>query len=103
MIIDNENRFLNISEGGPELSVELLAGSYSFEEGATMIQTAFNAVGTLGYTVTTDRVNRTIEISATGTWDALIQSGTLGANQAWSQIGFGQTIDLTGATNYEGK
>lgn len=102
LIIDNENRFLNISEGGPELSVELLAGSYSFEEGATMIQTAFNAVGTLGYTVTTDRVNRTIEISATGTWDALIQSGTLGANQAWSQIGFAQSVDLTGATNYEG-
>lgn len=103
LVIDNENRFLNISEGGgPELSVELVAGSYSFTEGAVMIQTAFNATGLLGYTVNPDRVNRTFEISATGNWEALIQSGTLGANQAWDQIGFGQTIDLTGANNYEG-
>lgn len=102
LVIDNENRFLNISEGGPELQVELEAGSYSFTDGAVMIQTAFNAVGALGYTVTTNRASRSIEISATGNWEALIQSGTLGANQAWTQIGFNQTVDLTGAATYEG-
>jgi hypothetical protein len=100
--IDNENRFLNISEGGPELSVELEAGSFSFTEGAVMVQNAFNIAGALGYTVSTNRSTRTLTISATGTWDALIQSGTLAENQAWDQIGFTGAVDLTGATDYTG-
>lgn len=101
-IIDNDNRFLNFDEGGLELTVELLGGSYSFTEGAVMVQNAFNAAGALGYTVTPDRTTRSLTISATGTWNALIQSGTLAANQAWDQIGFTGLVDLTGASSYTG-
>jgi hypothetical protein len=98
--IDTENQYLCIDEGGPEIIVELTPGSYSFEEMAQMVDTAFNAVGTLGYTVTTIRSSRKITITAPSNWTAKISSGSLGANQAWSQIGFTTSSDLTGQASY---
>lgn len=100
--IDNENRYLNISEGGPEIQVELDPGTYTLTDAALMIQTAFNNAGTLTYVVSTDRSNQTFTIEGSANWSALIQSGTLGANQAWSVLGFPLGLDLTGTDTYSG-
>lgn len=100
--IVNEIRYLNIRENaGPEITVELRPGVFSLTEFAEMVETAFNNIGTLGYEVTVDRQKRFITItSASGTWEALIASGSLGLNQAWSYIGFVYGSDLVGADNY---
>lgn len=98
--IENENRSLCISEGGPEVIVELDPGTYTLTDAALMIQKAFNEAGSLTYTVSTNRYTRSLEIEGSATWGALISSGSLGANQAWPQLGFTSTVDLAGDDTY---
>lgn len=100
--IDQDNRFLCIDEGAGEVIIELESGSFSFTEMAVMLQTAFNAVPLNSYAVNVDRNDRTFQIVGSAPFDILISSGSLGANQAWSQIGFTGAVDLTGSASYTG-
>lgn len=101
--IDTANNIMNFDEGGPELSASLSPGIYGHSEIATVIKTAFDAVGALVYTVSVDRDTRQITISTTATISLLSNSGTQVNTSPWQLFGFDTATDKTGASSYEGE
>jgi hypothetical protein len=99
--IDATNNIINFDEGGGELSATVSPGIFSATDFATAIQTALNSAGALVYTVTFNRSDRTITISATGTFSLLASSGTQISVSPWNLMGY-SAIDLTGASTYTG-
>lgn len=97
---DADSRYLCIDEGSGELIAELQLGEYTPTDMAIVIQSALNDVGTLGYTVTFNRSDRSFTISATGNFDLLVSSGSV-ATQGYSKFGF-TGADRTGAATYTG-
>jgi hypothetical protein len=98
--VDENNLFLNFDEGSGEITAQLIAGGYTFSDMASEIERALNEVGTLEYTVTTDRDTRFFTISATGNFDLLVQTGSNVGLGIFSTIGFTGS-DRTGASSYE--
>ena len=95
-----DNSSLDFSEGGGELQATLSVGNYTFEELAIELKTQLDNAGALTYTVTTNRQTRSFTVSATGTFELLITTGTRIGTSAYSLIGF-TGADLTGASSYK--
>jgi hypothetical protein len=101
--ITTDNRFINFSEGGPELTAVIDTGDYALEQFPAAVQAALNDAGALTYTVTVDRNNNNVmTITGSGTFSLLINTGSNNGNAAWTTMGFVYPGDLTGASTYDG-
>lgn len=100
-VIDDSNFLLNFNEGGPELTAELNAGEYTFEDFAEEIKRALDDAGALTYTVVTDRDARTLTISAPSNFSLLVSSGTQASTSPFFLMGF-TGADRTGDDTYTG-
>lgn len=96
-----ESNKINFDEGGPELTSTIDLGVYSPTDLATEIATQMTADGGQTYTVTFNRSSRSFTISAAGSFDLLVSSGTQASTSVFSTIGF-TGADRTGATTYTG-
>lgn len=99
--VTRSNQNLNFDEGSGELQAIIDVASYTLDELPLAIKTAMDAVGTQEYTVTLDRATRVFTISASGSFDLLIDTGTQAGTSIFSVIGF-TGADLTGLTTYSG-
>jgi len=99
--ITSSNSKIDFNEGAGELTGTLNIGDFSMSEFTAEVGAAINAVGTQTYTVTVDRSTRIITISAPGTFDLLITSGTNSDTSVYSAAGF-TGADVTGLTTYSG-
>jgi hypothetical protein len=99
--ITSDNFNLNFDEGGGELTAVLNIGEYSFTDFAAEIKRAMDAVGSLTYTVTANRVTQTITITSTAAFDLLITTGTQAGTSAFGLMGF-TGPDLSGLSTYTG-
>jgi hypothetical protein len=97
----NQNNKLNFNEGGGELTSTIPLGVYSPTELAEEIAEQMTADGGQAYTVTFNRSDRSFTISAAGTFDLLVSSGTNASASIFSTIGF-TGADRTGAITYTG-
>ena len=97
--IGSTNQNLNFDEGGGELTAVLTPGSYTHAELATIVKTALDAAGGQVYTVAFDRTTRKYTISAPGTFDLLITSGSTIGTGPFTLLGF-TGADVTGLTTY---
>lgn len=86
-----------IDEGAGVLNIPATVGQYSAGDFITELETALNNGGTDTYSVTIDRVSRTITISSTGTFDVL---PTITAVNTLTQAGF--TIDALAQASHTG-
>lgn len=93
------NQNINFDEGGGELLAAVEISSYTIEELALAVKTALDAAGTLVYTVDFDRDTRKFTISATGSFDLLVSTGTQASTSIFDLLGF-TGGDLTGASSY---
>jgi len=100
--VDDTNYLLPFDEGGGELNAELEFGAYSLTELTVEIKRAMDIAGGQEYTITLDRVTRIVTISAAGTFDLLLSTGTTIGTSVFSLIGFNQASDLTGGITYSG-
>lgn len=95
------NGYMNIDEGGGEITIEVPVGSYTLQTLAEAIRNALLTQGTLEYSVSVDRSTRKITISATASFDLLTNSGSNLGSAIWDLIGFDTTADKTGGSSYE--
>ena len=100
--IDDTNLYLNFSEGGPEITIQLSIGGYSLTDFATEIATQMTQAGGQEYSVTVDRDTRQLTISATSNFELLVNTGTNVGSSAWSLMGFTGGSDLSGSNSYQG-
>lgn len=99
--VASNNFYLNFDEGSGELTAEIESGDYTPTELAVAVGTALNEAGTQAYSVSFNRQNRKITISAAAPFDLLISTGVSVGSDIFSLIGFTGS-DLTGQTSYEG-
>lgn len=99
--ITRDNRFLNIDEGSGEISVEVAAGSYTLTEFLIAVQSALNQYGGLTYSVSVNRQTRIITVTADGTFDLLVSTGSQSGQSTFSLLGF-TGADRTGSASYAG-
>lgn len=101
--VDRNSRYLNFSEGGGELSAEIPVTSYTLSELAAAVANALNSTPgvTRIYSVNVDRFNRTVTISADGTFELLVGTGSQSGASVFGLLGFTNS-DRTGASIYEG-
>lgn len=99
--INLENRYLDFSEGGPEISASLAIGNYSPTEILAVVANALNEAGGQVYTVTLNRVTRRVTIAAPGNFTLKLTSGTHAALSYFSFLGF-TGADLSGSNSYTG-
>lgn len=99
--ITSSNRYLNFSEGGPQLLATLPIGSYILGEVPGLIASALNEIGGQEYSVALDRTTRKLTISAPSNFELLIDSGDNSAISFFELAGF-TGADLTGSNSYEG-
>lgn len=95
-----QNGFLNIDEGGGEITLEIPVGSYTLTTLVDELRTTLLSQGTLDYTVSVNRDTRKITISASTPFDLLTNTGANSATSAWSLLGFDTSADKTGQTTY---
>lgn len=74
---------------GPEISFELKVGVYCSEEIRSMLEVAFNLVGTLNYTVAYDKFTRRYKIHADDYFELLVGTGTNSGSSLLKCLGFG--------------
>ena len=101
--ITANNQFLNFSEGGPELTAKIRIDDYTLTEIASEIENQLNNIGALTYTVSVNRSTRVITISASGTFSLLTGTGSQDGSSIFDEIGFTQSVDLTGSSSYSGE
>lgn len=89
--VTGSTKWLDLSEGGPEINIEFTPKSYSLSELANELSTKLNTDGSLDYTVTVDRNARLLTISASGSFEFLFNTGTNSANSIASVLGFSAT------------
>lgn len=99
--VTSTNKNINFNEGSGELTATLPIGGFSHTDFAQKIEDALNSAGTRTYDVTFNRDGRTYTISADGTFDLLIATGSQSATSAFSLMGF-TGGDVTGLTTYTG-
>lgn len=97
------NRFLNFSEGGPELTATLETGDYTLGQFPSIVEAALNQAGALTYEVVVDRLdNNRMTILADGTFSLLINTGSQSGTAPFLLMGFNYPGDLTGSATYSG-
>lgn len=97
--VNETNFFFDFNEGLGELSAEIGSGSYTPSDLAAQVESALNEIGTLGYSVSFDRVARKYTISASAPFDLLISTGTHVGSDVFALLGFSGG-DLTGSSSY---
>lgn len=100
-VIDDTNPNLPFSEGGPEINAVLNLGDYTLAEFTTEVARAMNDIGGQIYTVAVNRDTRIITISAPGTFELLVSTGSTIGTGVYSLIGF-TGADRTAAITYAG-
>lgn len=101
--ITNENLNLPFDEGSGELNATLTVGSNTLGEFIVNLQNALNAAAvTRVFSVSLNRSTRLITITADGTFDLLIGTGSTTGSSIFSLIGFTGSTDLTGLSSYVG-
>lgn len=95
------NRFLNFSEGGSQITAEIPVGSYTLGEMPALVASSMNLVGGQEYSVVLNRADRTLEISASGNFELLIATGSNAPQSIFPLLGFTGS-DLVGANSYLG-
>lgn len=95
-----QNGFLNLDEGGGEITVEIPVGSYTLTTIASSLRSSLLSQATLDYSVSVDRSTRKITISASSPFDILTNTGANAGSSAWSLLGFDTTSDKTGLLSY---
>ena len=98
--VDSTNYAIDFSEGGPELQASIVIGDYTITGLITALVTALNQAGALTYSADFDRASRRVTISASGTFQLLISSGSREGVHAFELLGFTGVVDLTGASSY---
>lgn len=86
--IDSESKFLDFNEGSGELTAELRVGHYTLGTLCAEIEYQMERVGTQGYTVTANRVNKKITIAGGSSFSILGSTGSNAANGCYLVIGF---------------
>jgi hypothetical protein len=87
------NRSLDFKEGaGPELQATLKVGDYTITEFALEVARAMNVAGSQTYTVTFDRDNRLMEISAAAAFTVLFATGSRVGTSVGPLLGMGADI-----------
>lgn len=86
------------SEGGPNLTATLTAGSYGISDLCLEVQNQLIAAGALAYVCTYNANTSRVTISAGAPFSLLLATGTTQANQL---LGFAAT-DVAGAATYTG-
>jgi len=99
-IVTKDNRIINFSEGGPEISAFLKINDYTATEYAQEIQRAMRSAGTQNYVVSFNRNTRKITISAPLNFSLLTFSGSQQATAIWNMAGFTIATDKTGSNTY---
>ena len=101
------NRSLDFKEGaGPELQATLKVGDYTITEFALEVARAMNVAGSQTYTVTFDRDNRLMEISAAAAFTVLFATGSRVGTSVGPLLGMGGDVGpstLIVATSESGK
>jgi len=87
-LIDDTNLRLDFDEGGGELTAILSITTYTLEEYVTELIRAMNVAGGQTYIGTLDRDTREITISAPGTFNLLLTSGTHAGTSTFALAGF---------------
>lgn len=95
-IVTTLNNSFCFDEGGPEIIAEMNANGYSFAEYAGELQRVLRLNGTQLYTVSINRDNMTITISAPSAFTFRITSGT-SETPGYALAGF-TGADVTGST-----
>ena len=91
------NFYLNFDEGGSELTAILKRGYYSLTDFAVEIARAMTAVGGQTYSVSVNRVNRRLTISASSSFTLRIATGSNVGSDIYSLAGFTGT-NVTGTS-----
>ena len=99
--VDVGNFYVDFNEGLGPIFAEVESGSYSPTNLAIAVQAALNDAGTLDYTVTFNRSDRTFTISANANFSLLTSTGVHLGEDIFSLIGFFGS-DKTGASTYTG-
>lgn len=101
--VDATNNSISFNEGSGELTASLNPGSYSLTDFAAEVKRAMDAASTLpqAYTVSVNRSNRKLTVSASGTFSLLISSGTAIGTTAFTLMGF-SGADVSGTNTYTG-
>jgi hypothetical protein len=95
------NRFLDFNDGTLRTAT-LDIGSYTSSGLATMIKKKMDALSTLDFTISFNRLTRKFTISATGSFSLPILSGTSSSLSVMPLLGF-ELSDLTGFSTYTGE
>ena len=96
-----ENRFLDFSEGGPNIAGELNVGAYSPEGLLDQVEAVLNDLGTQVYTATFNRVTNKVTIAGdTSNFELNVTTGPNSGQSIFEVLGF--TSDKSGAMSYEG-
>jgi hypothetical protein len=100
--ITTDNQTICFKEGvsTTELFGVIPVGDYTLGEFAQVVSDALNDAGALTYTVSLERGNNKLTISATGTFKLLCLTGS-NSRSAWEIMGFSESADRTGASSYE--
>lgn len=99
--ITGDNQSINFSENGvDELTATIPVGGYTLGTFVNALSLALNKVGALEYSVTLDRTTRKITISATGSFELWVVTGSLINISSFPLMGFTGT-DRVGLSTYE--
>lgn len=98
--VTRDNQNIDFDEGGPEITAVIPINDYTAQEYANAIEDALNAVGGQTYTVTLNRTNRKITISATSNFTLRTLTGSHAGSSAFSMMGFTLLADKTGNNTY---
>lgn len=101
--ISESSIYFSFSESGAEKKASLKVGVYTPELFAIELQRALNAAGSQIYSVLFDRATKKITISANSIFGILLETASDDFAQAYSVLGFTQSVDLNGATSYQGE
>lgn len=99
--VTSENNIIDFDEGGSPLIAEVAVGNYTLTDFAVAVRDALNTAGAFTYTVSIDRLNRLLTISATGNFNLLVATGAHLGTSAFPLIGFSGS-DRTGLSSYQG-
>lgn len=94
------NKYIDVDEGGAELTATLTTGNYNGQTLATEMKTQLDAAGALTYTVTYSESTGKFTIAATGNFTIRWNTGTHKATDVSGLCGFSDAANDSGAATY---
>lgn len=96
--ITTSNRYIDFNDGSGVKTVTLKTGYYSSQGLALEIKKKMDAVSSLDFTVSFDRITRRFVISSTAIFDLLFATGVSNGQSAAAVIGYTPTDKLSATT-----